>query len=533
MVSYVSVVPLIRSIRGKDHFTYATELSLSVGEIVWVPWRNHISIGVVAVLACPAFPRAKAITQTTGTIIPAAYWQWLQWFADFYYISQASALLAALPTWPRRLTTKANPPVQLNATHSVLRLSPPRVQAVQAVVAELSTQTQPTTILYQQSQDCVAIMHGLLQPATGPIVFICPETDDVERWRGWLAKFKPVVVEAKRAATVRTAWALLLHSSPGVLIGTKRLALLPLTQAARICVLDPEHSAHKQWEMNPRYHVWRVASEHSRLGQVPLTCFSQAPRLEQVQTNQIITTLLQPTVMATLTTIVPTAGAYLSPSLVEVIEQHDRVVIWHNRTGLARFAICQHCQYLSADVSIAACPRCQAQSFRLAGFGTAMLKRLLHAQFPERQVMEVTAQLKFDHLTITPGTILIGTNALFARIPWSQVDVAIATSVDSQLAYPGFRSHEETLQQLVRLRNQVPKLYLYTHVPEHPVVQALRQPYAAAWYQATLTERQRYHYPPAADYIKLIEPKSGNERVLHQVADIPTTGTDWMIDREC
>ncbi len=113
------------------------------------------------------------------------------------------------------------------------------------------------------------------------------------------------------------------------------------------------------------------------------------------------------------------------------------------------------------------------------------------------------------------------------------MDVAIATSVDSQLAYPGFRSHEETLQQLVRLRNQVPKLYLYTHVPDHPVIQAVQQPYAAAWYQAILTERQRYHYPPAADYIKLIDSVSGAEQIVHHSKDIPTTGTDWMIDREC
>ena len=172
------------------------------------------------------------------------------------------------------------------------------MQVVQAVVADSHQQVQPTTVLYQGSQDCVAIMHGLLQQPSGSVVLICPETDDVERWRGWLTKFKPVVVEAKRASTVRAAWSLLLQASPSLIIGTKRLAILPLTQASRICVLDPEHSAHKQWEMNPRYHVWRVVGEHSRLGQVPLTCFSQAPRLEQVQTNQILTSLLQPTAMA-------------------------------------------------------------------------------------------------------------------------------------------------------------------------------------------------------------------------------------------
>lgn len=532
MTSYVSVVPLIRSIRGKDHFTYATDLPLREGELVWIPWRNQTIIGLVAHTNVVAFKQAKQITISTGTILPVAYWRWLQWLADFYYISQSSALLAALPTWSRRTITATTPTSKPLPAKSAWRLSPARVQAIQTVVKTLSTQTQPTTVLYQHNQDCVAVMHGLLQQSTGPVVLLCPETDDVAKWRSWLAKFNPLVVEAKHTQTVRAAWAVLLQSANGLMIGTKRLALLPLTQATRICIMDPEQPAHKQWKLNPRYHVWRVAREQGRYGQVPVTCFSQAPRLEQVQTEQIVTTLLQPTAVSSIKIIVPTPGAYVSPAVLEAIAQYDRVVIWHNRTGLARFVICQHCQYLSTDVSLSACPRCQAESLRLAGFGTTMLKRLLHAQFPDRHISEVTAQFNSDYQTIAPGSILIGTNALFSRIPWSQVDVAMATSVDSQLAYPGFRSHEETLQQLVRLRNQVPTLYLYTHVPEHPVIQALQQPYPAAWYQAALAERHQYHYPPAADYIKLIEPNTGTERVLHHVSDLPTSGTSWMIDRE-
>jgi primosomal protein N' (replication factor Y) len=93
-------------------------------------------------------------------------------------------------------------------------------------------------------------------------------------------------------------------------------------------------------------------------------------------------------------------------------------------------------------------------------------------------------------------TIIVGTTALFNKLDWSTIDTVIATSLDAQLTLPDYRSHETTLQQLIWLRNRVARLYIQTYAPDHPVIQALHQPYPEQWYKQTLRERKRFHYPP-------------------------------------
>lgn len=97
MSTFVTVVPQLRTIRGQDRFTYTTDLSIQLGEIVYIPWRKHIRHGVVVELDVAAHPRAKAITATTGIILPRRYLIFLQWLANTYQISEPAAVLAALP----------------------------------------------------------------------------------------------------------------------------------------------------------------------------------------------------------------------------------------------------------------------------------------------------------------------------------------------------------------------------------------------------------------------------------------------------
>lgn len=523
MKQFVHVIPLLRSIRGKDRFTYTTEQRYPIGAVVWIPWRTGKRLGVVIALDVPAFAQAKAITAATGTVLPRAYLDFLLWLAEYYFISEPAALLAALPPWLRRAPRVGLAPAPLS--HQSIQLPRHRVQILTALVQQLATHTAATTVLYQDHHEVVAVVHGLVKQSAGPVVLICPEVDTAQRWSGWLAQHQPTVVLAKQAASIRLAFHQLLTHQPGVLIGTKRLALLPLTEASRVIVLDPEDPAHKQWDLNPRYQVLRVAEQ-----QHSVICFSQAPRLEQVAQHNIITTLLTRAALPRITTVQPTAGAVLSPALLEAIQQYDRVVLWHNRSGLARYLICQHCHSLNADTTLTACPRCAGQSLRLAGFGTAMLKRWLQAAWPDRQIIEVTPRSP-----LAPNlaqAIWIGTSAIFARLPWPQIQAAVATSLDAQLAYPDFRSHEYALQQLMRLRNAVPNLYLYSHVPDHPVIQAIQQPYPAKWYQTALAERRRFAYPPDGEYIRVMQRSTGSTRIIRSLAELPTDPSA-IIDREC
>src|SRR3989338_1625972 len=143
------------------------------------------------------------------------------------------------------------------------------------------------TKLYQHTDQIIGPITQALSDRQGCVVLICPELAHVKQWCQGLAQYQPVVVEARRAVSVRTAFQALLQHQSTVLIGTKRLALLPLTEDAAVIMIDPENPAHQQWDQKPRYHALDVVEQ-----QGSVICFSQAPRVEQVLQHQVDTSVL-------------------------------------------------------------------------------------------------------------------------------------------------------------------------------------------------------------------------------------------------
>ncbi len=525
MKQFVTVVPLIRVIRGKDRFTYQTELSLRVGELVWTPWRSRAVVGVVTELNVASYPNSKTITDRLQLVLPAAYWKFALWFQDYYYLSLASALHAMLPDFVRKPRAQVSQETVVKLRVGIANQK--RLELIQQVVAQTLTRTQPITVLYQRLNEVAAVMLGIVKGTTGPIVLICPEEVQLRYWQGVLASYRPLVVEAKRSSSVREAWYALLQRQSRVILGTKRLALLPLTEAAKVMVMDPEHTAHKQWDQNPRYHVQRVTEQQTN----PIF-FSYAPRLEQYAQHPCLDLLLTPDYLPELTVVRPVFNQIFTPAVQDQVAAATTVVVWHQRTGLGRSLVCKTCHHWIPDLQATACPQCHSQTLRVAGFGTGMLKRQLAQWYPDRPVIEVTAATPIPDLTSADRPIYVGTTAAFNRLPWSSVDLVVATSLDAQLAWPDFRSHEFALQQLIWLRNHVSKLIVQTYAAEHPVLQALMQPFPTAWYRTTLSERRKFHYPPRGEYYRAMNTVTKEERLLTNLEEMPAS-TDWIIDREC
>src|SRR3989338_7542198 len=97
MATFISVVPQLRTIRGQDLFTYQAGFLVQVGELVRIPWRRQIKTGLVVEVNVNPHPRAKAIVERTGVVLPQRYVNFLHWLATQYQVSEPAALLAALP----------------------------------------------------------------------------------------------------------------------------------------------------------------------------------------------------------------------------------------------------------------------------------------------------------------------------------------------------------------------------------------------------------------------------------------------------
>ena len=103
---YIAVTPLIHSIRGKDNFTYQTSnaaVQLHVGQLVWIPWRSAIVLGVVQQAHnVKPYVKAKNINAVTTIILPQAYQAYIAWFAQFYAISLSYAYYLSIPHFTPR-----------------------------------------------------------------------------------------------------------------------------------------------------------------------------------------------------------------------------------------------------------------------------------------------------------------------------------------------------------------------------------------------------------------------------------------------
>lgn len=535
----VSVVPVLRALPGQDRFIYAVPNKGQVvrGQVVWIPWRSRTVTGIIWTIAepPPAFP-IKTIVSITPVVLPEPYCQFIEWFAQHYFISLSQAAKFALPNWLRQQPTVIVPLSTAQPSATKLAINRQRLPILRQLVHDYSQSVGRTitTILYANSIDSVVIIRGLLSQGKRLAVVVA-EDYQLKQWQQWLADFNPVIVTARENRThVVQACLSLLHKSDSLYLGTKRLSLFPLQDIDVICLLDPEEPAHKQWDLNPRYYVLTVATWYAKATAARLLCFSQAPTLEQWSRHKIDRRLCagQSPHAVRLVDMRSETDSLLSYPVERQCSKAQTCLLWLNRKGYGRWLVCAQCQRLATDISVVRCPTCGSQRLVLKGFGTSTLVATLQQRWPSRSIIELHKDKPTAGINYAAKPIIVTTSYGWSVIDWIQVEYCAVISIDGVLAQPEFRSHEHVWQMLVRLRNRSRTgLYIQTYVPEHPFWQSLQSFWPADWYQATAADRQRFGYPPYGERY-LIRCRSSGERRLVQTANAIPHTRDWIIDRE-
>lgn len=513
---YIGVTPILHTIRGVEQFTYLAPHPLSVerGQVVAVPWRTKTILGVVTATSGVApHPKAKSIVSAYEFILSPSYLRFLMWLRDFYAISLCHALKYALPPLHRKVLLKPLP-----------RIHP------QPIVRKPSLRT----VVIAQTKDTIAFLRACVRDLKAlPCALIVPEEADVVEYKKAFEDIiQPMVVTARAGRqALRSAFATMLAHHQCVYLGTKRLALFPLMELKQIVVLYPEDSAHKQWDLNPRYHVERIAEMFAHEFQIPLTFISYAPRIEQYASHRIDTTLINTTALPTMRFISLEQRHLLSVQVLERLQNAKCAVIWYQRKGKHQLLICHACSTVANVDTSPVCPTCKSANVHLRSFGTTALAEELQRLFPRREVVEITQDSKKRVIPYHKQPIIVGTMAMRHRLEWQHVDYAVIALADQVLGLAHFRAHELAYQQFVWLRNHVPVLDVQTAVPNHPVLMALQDRWPEWWYAKTLRERKQFHYPPAGEYIEIQHTKTKEHRVIHSLNQLPND-SHWIVDRE-
>jgi primosomal protein N' (replication factor Y) len=344
----------------------------------------------------------------------------------------------------------------------------------------------------------------------------------------------------------RAVWREIRRGAADVVVGTRSALWAPLPRLGLI-IVDDEHDPSYKAGAAPRCHARTVALHRGRIEAVEVVLATQTPSVEAYAAARegrmrcVRLAAAGPAARVVVADVRREHGAgqrrggVLSQPLIDAIRRHlrggGRVVLFVNRVGYARVVVCRECGFAvrcsRCEVPMSynrdagrvqcrvcgqtapapdVCPRCGGVALWWAGAGTARVEEVARRVFPTlrtarvdretaRAFGRVAAEFASGRLRLVVGTQLV---LRARRLRPSLIGVVDA---DAALYLPDFRAAERALQRLRAVISLAggppdPEVVVQTHVPEHPVIAALRTGEDERVYEGELRIRRDLGYPP-------------------------------------
>ncbi|OGY81680.1 MAG: hypothetical protein A3F54_01300 [Candidatus Kerfeldbacteria bacterium RIFCSPHIGHO2_12_FULL_48_17] len=516
------IIPRLRLVRTLGFFDYRipTDMHVSVGDIVRIPWRRSFCVGVVRKLKKTSGTkrRLKTIDRVLFSgVLDDRFLDALTWFSDFYFVSPALSLRTWLPELPRRDADVPSAPVfsqprRASTSGSGASVRRKDISSITAAVHQALSEkaVQPFLLMYVSLQHKLAFYRGILQKSKGDILLITPSRSAAVYFAGIFADFSPRVLD--RALSMRDYWAFWLsarqkNSRRRVLIGTKS-ALFSLPRRLSTIIIDDEDSVHhKNYDQNPRFSVHDVASYLQKKYNLRLIFTSRAPRVTTAYAADWISLAggrekdVRITVVDMHAERMAKNYSVFSEAALGVLAK-KRCFIFINRTGFARYLVCSECKHLYPYGQVVRCEHCQSTRLYTAGFGTQKIVSELAKLFPYKRLALLDRTVK-ENVNWEKADIVVGTEFAFERIQLADFQAGIVLGVDQMLSRPQWRAGERTYQLLTFFAAHVPEVFIQTHAPEHPIFRFVQSHDYRGFYDSELNRRKIFHYPPFARLVKV------------------------------
>jgi primosomal protein N' (replication factor Y) len=344
-------------------------------------------------------------------------------------------------------------------------------------------------------------------------------------------------------------WGKIASAEHQILLGTRSAVFTPFNNLGLI-VVDEEHDASYKQQDGWRYSARDIAVKRGSDNHCPVVLGSATPSLDSLhnvaQNRYQLLALRERAGGASAPAIrlldirnEPLDDG-LSKSLLDAttrtIAAGNQALIFLNRRGFSPQLQCHSCGWLAnckacdakmtvhfgrrelrchhCDASEALptiCPQCHHHQLIFQGPGTERLELSLKRHFPEVPVIRIdrdttsakgSMQSLVDDIRTGRPCILVGTQMLAKGHHFPDVTLVGIVDIDGGLFSADFRGPERSGQLLVQVAGRAGRadklgtVYIQTHCPEHPALQALvndgYQPFA----RQLLAERQLFSLPP-------------------------------------
>lgn len=358
----------------------------------------------------------------------------------------------------------------------------------------------------------------------------------------------------------RETWRAIADGRIAVVVGARSALFLPFADLGLV-VVDEEHDTSFKQEEGVCYNARDMAVVRARLVAAPIVLASATPSLESVMNvaSGRYSALHLPArhgsnQLATIAAIdlkrhPPERGRWLSPPVLDAMKTAlavgEQTLLFLNRRGYApitlcrscgkgiecpqcsawlvehrfrRMLVCHHCGY--SEPPAATCKSCGAvDHFVACGPGVERLAEEAHAVFPEARVELFTsdslasreeATAAIERMIAGEIDILIGTQMAAKGHHFPNLTLVAVIDADLGLNGGDLRAAERTFQLLYQVagragRHERPgRALIQTHVPEHPVMQALVANDRDRFVAAELAGRSAAGMPPYGRLASLI-----------------------------
>ena len=363
-----------------------------------------------------------------------------------------------------------------------------------------------------------------------------------------------------RQSQRRRAWRAIASGEALVTVGARSALFLPYPDLGLI-VVDEAHETSFKQEDGVMYHARDVAVMRGQYEAFPVILASATPAIEtrqQVAQGRYEELKLPgrygaaqlPAIAALdLTVDPPPRGRWLAPTLVTAMEEtlarREQVLLFLNRRGYAPLTLCRTCGHrfqcpnctawmvehrLSARLAChhcghtmpppAACPECKAEDSLVAcGPGVERIADEVAMLFPDARTAVVTSdtiwsparaaefvnRMEAGEIDIVVGTQLVTKGYHFPNL-------TLVGVIDADLGLQGgdLRAAERSFQQIAQVsgragRGSKPgRVFVQTHEPTAPVIQALVSGDADGFYAAETESRRGAGAPPFGRFAGIV-----------------------------
>lgn len=360
----------------------------------------------------------------------------------------------------------------------------------------------------------------------------------------------------------RHTWRAVAKGDARVVVGARSALFLPYPDLGLI-IVDEEHEAAFKQEDGVIYHARDMAVARAHLARIPIILASATPSLETLvnaETGRYARIDLPSrhggATMPDVTLIdlrrkdqAPPARQWLSPVLREALAQTmlagEQGMLFLNRRGYAPLTLCRgcghrlqcphctawlvehrlsrrlqchHCGYQAKSPE--ACPKCGEEgSFVACGPGVERVAEEVATLFPDARVAMMTSdtlagpramQNVIEQVKEGAIDLLIGTQVMAKGHHFPLLTLVGVVDADLGLAGGDLRAAERTFQLLHQVagragREQRPgRVMLQTHMPEHPVMQALAAHDRDSFLTVEAEQRRQLEMPPFGRLAALI-----------------------------